>query len=313
MTSFSVVTYMRESRSIVERFVAYYRSLGAQHIQIYFDGSIDTIADLSDGTVSIAPCDDAFWAAGPGHRPAGLEVAQAFCFMAGYLAAKTDWVMILDADEFVFGPLSVSEMLEQVPDDIDALILPTAEAVSLPEDKDPFSVFSSTGFRLATEGSGIWIERAVYGWSLSRVLRHGLMGHADGKQILRTGKRFDKIGCHRAFRDGSEHGSYAKTISPDFAGMYVGHYDAIGFERWKDKWSARLDGTTRAEDMSKRRLRQLELARVAFEQGDKALRRLYARCFSLNRFQWHVLKKLGLAFQKDIFAVAPRLDPSDKG
>ncbi|MGJ8585953.1 MAG: glycosyltransferase family 2 protein [Marinosulfonomonas sp.] len=313
MPSFSVVCYMKESRSIVQRFINYYKKLGADHIQLFVDGSACHVIDLADQTVTITECNQAFWASLQRSRPTGLEEAQHATYMLGYKAAETDWVIIVDSDEFIFGPLEMSRVLAGVPSEIEAVIFPSAEAVWLPHDVDKYTDFSSTGFRTLTKGSGIWLSRFLYSPKLWPGLRKGILSHLGGKQALRTGYNFTEIRCHRSFYGEKIVGTYVGAINPQFANMYLGHFDAIGYTRWKSKWKSRLEGRTIANRMGKRRRAQFEMVRNANAKGEEALKTLYLRSFSLTKFQWFVLRKKGLAFQKDIFADTVVGDAIEKG
>lgn len=307
MTSFSVVSYMRESHEIVDRFVRYYLHLGADEVFIFVDGPAGDLAKLATDQVRIISCDDTFWAKENGHKPDTLEDAQSAVFMMGYRAAQTDWVMVVDADEFAFGPLKMNQVLADIPADIDAVVLPTAEAVWMPDDPADLAPFSSTGFRVATKGRGSVLARLIYGPKTAALFRHGLIGHMEGKQILRTGRKFDRIVCHRATRDGVELGTFVGNINPAFSEMYVAHFDAIGFDRWSQKWTRRLEGSTNAVEMGRRRLRQLQAIKSAQETGPAELQAMCRRLYGLTPAQWTALKTLNLAFRHDIFADVPGL------
>lgn len=293
MTTFSVVSYLRETRDVVERFAKYYVGLGATEILIYTDGDAGHLAGISAGGLTITECNAAFWADFPGGKPASLEAAQSAAFMAGYKSAKSDWVLIVDADEFVFGDVAMPDFLVSIPPATDVAILPTAEAVWGPGDPAGFSAFSSSYFRLKIPCCAAALSRVLYGRTAG-FLHDGILGHARGKQLLRAGKTFDAILNHRTIHDG-------QRLGTPLTGLYVGHFDAIGLERWQQKWHWRLSGQTNATNMSKRRKIQMAQVGLARGNGDAALHDLFTKWFSLNRFQWRVLKIAGLAFRRDIF------------
>lgn len=301
MTSFTVVSYVRESREIIERFVAYYSALGATEILIFTDGDADHLNGIDAPGLSLTECDNYFWNAYPGGRPESLEDAQSTVFMTGYIAATSDWVLIVDADEFAFGNLSLSDFLTRLPATTDVAILPTAEAVWGPSDIKKYENFSSTYFRVKITKCAASLTALLYGKSVARHFGDGLLGHSLGKQLLRTGRQFDSIRCHRSFRDDQKLGEMAAAIDPEFSNMYIAHFDAVGFDRWREKWQSRLDGDTNAAKMRDRRRGQMQLFETTAKQGTPALKTLFRKIFSLSLLQWWILSRLGLAFRKDLF------------
>ena len=84
-------------------------------------------------------------------------------------------------------------------------------------------------------------------------MQHGLTGHVSGKQFLRRGGTYSWIRNHSAERDGKgDHAAGADASTRRSRGMYVGHYDAIGFARWRQKWRQRIERDTIAANMTGR-------------------------------------------------------------
>lgn len=139
---------------MVARFVSYYHDLGAEMVLIYHDGPADHLAALNDARTRIIACDDAFWDR-MGGRPPGLEERQAAVFANGTAHCETDWVLLCDGDEFVFGDRPVEQFLDWVPETVDSVRLRTAEAVWGPgDDVDTPSAAPGSGCPGRTSVSG---------------------------------------------------------------------------------------------------------------------------------------------------------------
>lgn len=298
MASFCPISLMRESPEVVARFVDFYREAGAGEIRVYCDGPVPDIGPTAPG-VNLIACDDAFWA-GLGGRPEGLEERQAIVYVHGMAACATDWALIVDADEFVFGDRSIGSFLDRIPAGVDAVSVPTAEAVWGPGD-DLSLPFGSTHFRLAWGNDTLWslFRRPFYG-AVSGSMQRGLAGHRSGKEFLRTGRPYSSIRNHTAQRDGKTITRVAGSIDPSLARMWVGHFDAIGLARWAEKWRLRIERDTITANMTKPRERQMDMVATALETGNGAS--LFRRVYGLSRVQYAMLAAIGYAFRRPIFS-----------
>ncbi|TPE52244.1 glycosyltransferase family 2 protein [Amaricoccus solimangrovi] len=291
---------MREEPEVVARFATYYHDLGARMVLIYHDGPADHLRDLNDARTTIIACDDAFWER-LGGRPPGLEERQAAVFASGMARCETEWVLLCDGDEFVFGDRPVEQFLEWIPETVDSVRLRTAEAVWGPGDEVD-TPFGCTWFRVPWTNVRLWklLRRVVYG-KQCRFLRRGLVAHVSGKQFLRTGRRYTNIGNHYSERDGVQITVWAHDLGRGGAGMFLGHFDAIGFQRWRQKWAQRISRETQTSRMANTRAAQMDVIAAAMAKGDAATRRVFMDLYALNRWQARILSTLGYAFQRDIF------------
>jgi hypothetical protein len=310
MPEFSTVSLMRETPEAMRRFVDYYERAGASEILIYHDGPAP---DVQLGSCAVLiECDEAFWNA-RGGRPEALESRQGAVFLIGLERCRTPWLLVVDADEFVFGDMTIAELLELVPDDVDAVRLPTAEAVWGPG--DPFGVpFASTYFRTAWPPGKVsrLMCRLIFG-RISGQMRSGLTGHTGGKEFIRTGRGIDEIGNHRAYRGGREVTVDARRIDRRLEAMFLGHFDGIGLEHWTRKWYMRAEKETGSVRMREARSAQMKLILRTTREGDAAMRALFARYYGLTPVQYRTLSAMGRVFRRDIFAAAgepPSGDPA---
>lgn len=301
---------MREDPEIVEHFVSYYLGLGAESVLVYHDGPADQLALIDDPRVRIILCDPAFWD-GLGGRPTGLEDRQSAVYADGLARCDGGWVLICDADEFVFGDRPVEQFLDWLPESVDSARLRTAEAVWGPEDS-PDRPFGSTWFRTAWTNLGFWkaLRRVVYGQD-ARFFRQGLVGHVAGKQFLRADRGYSFIGNHYSERDGVNVSVWAHELGRGGEGMFLGHFDAIGLARWRRKWEQRITRETIANRMAGTRNAQMTAIASAHGEGDAATRRIFLRFYALSPWQIRILTALGYAFQRDIFRCA-RIEERDE-
>ena len=301
MASFSTVSLVHETPEVIARFARYYAAAGADEVLVYLDGPAPGLADLDLRGLTLIECDAAFWELSGG-RPAVLEDRQHLVIQAGLARCRSDWLLVVDADELVFGDHALPDFLDAIPGGVDAVSLPTAEAVWGPGD-DLDLPFCSTCFRIKWRSDRLWqaLGRPIYG-EAARYMRCGLIGHVTGKEFVRAGRAYSRIGNHAAERDGEVITRPAASIAPSLAGMFLGHYDAISLARWTEKWRRRIEGKTLAEWMSGPRTAQMELVAERLRRGDAATRALFAAFYGLTRPQYSALSLMGYAFRRGIFA-----------
>lgn len=300
---FSTVSLMREEPDVVKHFATYYHGLGAAAVIIYNDGPAGHLAHIEDSRTRIIACDDAFWHR-RGGRPAGLEERQAAVFADGVAECGTDWVLLCDGDEFVFGDRPIEQFLDWIPAEVESVRLRTVEAVWGPED-DADKPFGSTWFRTAWDSRRVWrnLGALIYG-RRARFFDDGLLGHVWGKQFLRAGRPYDRIGNHDAERGGMPLTVWAHDLGRAGEGIYLGHFDAIGFARWRAKWQRRITRETQTSRISGNRAAQMEEIAKVFAAGEAPARRFFLDLYALTPWQRWMLARFGYAFRRDIFRSA---------
>jgi hypothetical protein len=299
VAGFSTVSLMRETPEVVRRFAEYYCAAGAEETLVYHDGPLPPeLAALDVPGLVLVACDDAFWS-GLGGRPEGLEDRQSATAQAGLARCRSAGLLVCDADEFVFGDLRIADFLDRVPATVDAVSVPTAEAVWGPGD-DLAAPFGSSYFRVMWQSEKLWrgLRRLVYG-EVAPHLNRGLAGHVSGKEFIRAGRTYSWIRNHSAQRDGA--GITRPAASLGLTGMYLGHFDAIGLARWSEKWRRRIERDTLAFNMSEIRTGQMQLIADRLGGGDGAARALFRSLYGLTRPQYALLSLLGYAFRRRLF------------
>ena len=302
MTTFSTVSLMQEAPDVVRRFAEYYRAAGADEILVYSDGPAPALRALDVPGLVVIEADAAFWADRLGARPEALEARQSQVAQDALRRSRSAWLLVVDADEFVFGDRPIPRFLDGIPDGYDSVAVPTAEAVWGPGDALD-TPFGSTHFRLAWRRARLWgvLGGLVYGRPIARHMQRGLTGHTSGKQFLRVGREYSSIGNHDSRRDGKAVTRPARLIDPALAGMYVGHYDAIGLARWREKWRQRIERDTIADNMTAKRLAQMRMIADGLAAGEQPTRTLFRAYYGVSQAQYAVLSAFGYAFRRQIF------------
>ena len=302
MASFSTVSLMRETPDVVRRFVDFYRAAGADEIFVYTDGPAPELRGLDLPGLVLIEADEGFWTALLGARPPVLEVRQSEVSQDALRRCRSDWLLVCDADEFVFGDRPITAFLDAIPAGEDSVAVATAEAVWGPGDAID-TPFGSTHFRVVWRRHKLWrgLGGLVYGRPIARHMQLGLTGHVSGKQFLRTGRTYSWIRNHSAERDGKGITTPAFRVDPGLAAMYVGHYDAIGLARWRQKWRQRIERDTIAANMTENRQAQMRMIADGLAAGEAPTRALFRAFYGLSRAQYAAISALGYGFRREIF------------
>lgn len=307
---FSVVSVVKEDEAVLRRFVGYYLSQGAERIVLFFDGVCPIeVSEWSPGSVEIHNMDLAFKAQNETGDPKDLIATQEMVFTNIHEKNQADWLLVVDADEFVVVPDGkLSEALKDLDPKVEAIRFPVGEAVWGPDDDDSLE-FGCTHFRFPM--GRIYarlLSRALYG-KLSRLYRRGLLGHIGGKHAVRRGVSVDKVGCHHSWRGGRPIGIWTNGAGRQFSQSFVAHFDAISFVRWKEKWARRFNDEVRILGMGLGRSRQVEEARNAYRVG--RMRDYFRQLYGLPPWKAKLLANFGLLRRTNVFgAVQSEAAPS---
>ena len=192
--TWAVVATVDEPPAVVQAFVAWYLSLGASRVFLYCDRPDDPVQQQVGhlAQVSVVACDNAHWLRVGKSRPRRHQVRQARNAQDAYARTDTDWLVHIDADEFLWSQGAMAEHLAQVSDASDCLIVPVAERVHLANAAES-TVFEGAFRRpfVSSAKKG----RAVFGADYDLTYK-GLAGHAQGKAFVRTGRPLN-LSIHR--------------------------------------------------------------------------------------------------------------------
>ena len=92
---------MRESASIISRFVDYYLNQGAERILLYYDGVCPEFPEKSSSIVLVVNIDESFKSRNLAGDPKDLISTQEMIFGIEHKQNTSDWLLVVDADEFV--------------------------------------------------------------------------------------------------------------------------------------------------------------------------------------------------------------------
>lgn len=297
--SFSVCVMAREEGAVLQRFVDHYTRAGASRIFLYFDGTQDEAQAAcqefaNNDLVTLQVCDKEFWGEMfPDQEKVLLDPKLICVFRRSIELNDSDWILFCDADEFVVGRAPLGEVLAQVPSEIHGVRLLNTEAVWGQSD-DVHEPFGCTYERRRFPPKKV-IRRAIlpfltYGMD-GFVLKRGLAGHVQGKHLIRKGVVPERMSSHSSTADGQRASLLWKTVQ-NTRGLRIVHFDAIGFERWREKWLSRIEGRTISDKMARVRLRQMARVEKAIKNGTDE--QLFRRYYGLNRWQKFVLRRFGL-------------------
>ncbi len=290
-----VCACVQEAAPLVCAFVAHHRHLGAGTIHLFLDGPQPEVsAALADlPFVKITVTDAAFWAAlglparpvrsGDRQRPALRQVME---------TAACDWVLHIDADEFLTCDGNPAAILAAQPPETDYVFVPVAERVYL-SDPDPADIFAGAFRRPARTPPARAALDAIDG-EAAPYLDRGVTGYYSGKSFFRAGGRVPP-GIHVP----TPHDP-ARGARP--AGLELLHFDGLTARHWTTKKLRSLGNHTGyLTGGDPPRMRQFEAA-LANRRTPDRLADLYLRLKVLSAERAEGLRRLGLLREE-------RLDP----
>lgn len=307
MATFSVVALMQETQGVIERFYTHYIHIGATHVYIYIDGPINDalyspqdILTLEARGVTITACDDAFWKTSGISRPSDHQLRQEYVYLHCYNQNCSDWLFVCDADEFLIDRIAISQFLDRIPSNILSVGILPVEAVWGP-DEDINVPFGSNWFRRANIESNITLFR-VYG-IFSIIFRRGILGHTIGKYFVRKGLDVDTLGLHVAFANNKKITINAESIEESLGLVELAHFDAIGFERWFQKFYRRIkfeSSTARKRRSGRRQIQQILFCLFYFA-GKDATSIYFRILYKINCRQKRILETTDSLFYYKLF------------
>jgi hypothetical protein len=173
----AVVATVREPLDLVLAFACHHLSLGAE-VTLFFDDAADPAAEVLAGIegVRVIRCDAAHWRAmGWDRRPEFQTPRQNTNFRWAVAQGLADWLVHLDADEFLWAPDGVWSEIDAV-GAADWLAVPPWERVFRPGDRGLFGGV----YRRPVNGD----LASVYGAQAPFLEPKGLAGYASAKPMV---------------------------------------------------------------------------------------------------------------------------------
>lgn len=242
--TWAVVATVDEPPALVQAFVAWYLSLGAEAIFLYCDKPDDPVQSLLAHLprVTVVPCDDAHWLRVGKSRPRRHQVRQVRNARDAYARTAADWLLHCDADEYLWVGAPVAQTLAMVPDAADCLAVPVAERVHLSGDRG-VTIFEGA-FRRPFRGPPAR-GRRIFGPDYELTYR-GLTGHSQGKAFVRA-HRPVKLSIHRprATRTDQE----VALARADIDVMELLHFDGLTQTSWTYKLARMVHALAKRDGM----------------------------------------------------------------
>lgn len=232
----TVVTILREPLELTLRFVAWYLELGAARLDLYFDDPDDPAIELLAGIerVSATRCTPAFWRSLGADPEARFTLRQNLVLTHAYQACDTAWVLNVDADELLWlGDRRLRRFAARQPDEVRAVRFMPAEVVQTDEPEN------HTWFRYPMRRRHLSL---VYGEDRP-LFRHraGLVGHTEGKSMIRTGLAIAKVRQHWA--QDAEGNAIADKVVGKRQNAVLLHFLDNGYDHWRQKAGWRLSAS----------------------------------------------------------------------
>lgn len=310
-TTFSICLVSRETPDIVKRFLTYHVSLGAEEIFLFHDGPS---ADLWDHGLQLdeetsARCriigtEDEVWPKEVKRNPRTFIPRQEALFNHAYALCQSNWLICIDADEFLFGSRNIGEVLGAISPDVSSVTIENVEAVWGPGESLGKS-FSSTYFRRQMPPSPDRADRLrkAHGPTPRLLNAEGFVGHTLGKSAHRVTAGLDHIAVHWGENDATNISRPFGQVIDDPDALLLAHFDAVSFQRWRDKFDHRK--RMNLGDRRRKILARVSNMAMRFGYGPRLFRMLYG----LNARQIELLGP-DVVFRRDLFS---GLEVPDRG
>lgn len=268
------------------QFVERHLAAGIREMFLFFDDPLDIAADSVAIHPGVVPfrCDSNYWRALRMTRPTAIEARQVANVNFGMAIARSrelDWLIHIDSDELLYSRDDIATVLTGLPADVVRFAMKEAVA-----ERDHYSSrFEATLFREPLTPAA---KRELAALDQAEVLFEGeyFRGHQASKVAVRLASKLQVMGIHGPHRPRNM--PEVKTTD-----ITLLHFDCIGVDDWKRKWSRRRDTSGTATEMRSARSKQLELFERAY--GDTAQElALYRRLHTVTEAQKRLLIPLGL-------------------
>ncbi|PRY21803.1 glycosyl transferase family 2 [Aliiruegeria haliotis] len=298
----AVVATVMEPTNLVLAFAAHHLGLGASEVHLFLDDPGDPCANMLRRLPRcyITRCDDWYWSEVRNRdRPLLQSQRQAANATWAYNRTEADWLLHIDADEFLQLDRPLPQILSRLGDEVDWLRIPNHERVWLAAET-PVTIFDGV-FRSPRRMPDDVYRRTPRG--NARFLRRGLAGYPNGKSLSRTGRGL-RIGAHAPHANTTgNHALPAGRTSPDARLL---HFDGLTPLHWalKTLRYAAVDDRNITELLHPERQAQVRHVRDACHDLQAVLA-FHRDLFVLDPLEADALRRRGALFRSRI---APQRD-----
>lgn len=230
--NWSVVSTVAEPAQLVCAFVAHHLHLGAARVHLFLDRPDESTQHLLSGVegVALTVCDEAYWRE-RGGRPELVTERQKINAQSVYDSGDTEWLLHLDADEFLYHSAGLIEAMQHADPSCAELRVGVRERVRISGDRRS-DIFAGC-FRIPAERPESFY-RSIYGEEAAGFLHKGLKAYSHFKTLYRRGRGL-ALGIHAA-RNGREVKSHPASVP----GRPLLHFDGLTPLSWVQKMYQKL-------------------------------------------------------------------------
>jgi len=229
-----IVMLAREPAALVLAHLAWHLAGGASRIHLFLDDPEDPVADAAAALpgVAITRCDRTFWAGhATGRRPDLIVARQVHCATLAYRQGTVDWLLHMDADEFLLQRTPLAQELARHAGHPGALVVPVRERVHTRP--DPVALFEGLHRRPL---AGPERDHPLLA-PLRGVAPAGVLGHSLGKSVTRRGL---DVALHPHFARPAGGGPPEAVPRRPCTGSVLLHFDGLTPLHWLAKQLERL-------------------------------------------------------------------------
>lgn len=230
--SWATVSTMKESPEIVMDFIAHHLLLGACEIIIFFDDPDDPAIERVEHLPQVRAirCDADFVAA-RGKHPPGLPARQKIHAAHAYAMTRADWIIHIDADEFIAADRPVGAVLAGA--EADVVRLAPFEALATPDGGKGDAPEHYYRGALPRGRKGSRLAREAYA-PFEHCLAQGMLSHQAGKFFVRTGIAGMALAVHGPFLN------HDRAPHQETAAMRLLHFHGGVYDTWRRHLDRRL-------------------------------------------------------------------------
>lgn len=219
------------------RFAAWYLEMGANGLTLLFDDPDDPAIEIlsKHHKIECIRCTDKFWKKIGTSKEVRFPKRQNNALTWVYHRTQEDWLLNVDADEFVhLNKGRLRRLLGRQDAETEMITIAPAEVIEPIKPREKFV------FRLPMDRDTTWrvYEEHVM---LFGPRRQGLAGHADGKSIIRTGIKGVRLRQHWAMRPDGELLRSINWTAHNSAALL--HFIGLDYGHWRAKLPWRVGAT----------------------------------------------------------------------
>ena len=307
MTQYAVISMVKPTYEILNKFINHHLNQGASQIILMHDGSADQLFEaginldkLRSRNVFLIVMDDEFWLENNGFIPKEFTKRRAFATSFARKQCFTEWFLFIDEDEFLIDRINLLEVINHIPNDVDAVLIRVAEAIWGPGDSLG-EAFKSTWFRRPFPSWKSWKKnrRRIHGIFWPFFLK-GMTGYIYGKQLIRNSATFDAVNAHSCVRYGVNVTVPIGNIKRSFDELEIAHFDAISFSRWETKMKARVTDRSFKDISRNHRIRQSRIAGTILNRYNFTKKILFRKLYSVDQKSMKACKEKDIFFQYSV-------------